>query len=722
MRKLLKRMFSLVITLAMTFNMFAPLTVLADGVFTLTFTVENHDKFTIEGNGGIRVNKTGGGNDFVAVTDSAGQNINGVVYSCSSDYSCTATVPAGQTVYLNFHDDFEDITVGETKVVPNNKENATTFNSNTSLDIKEYIPNNVPNNDPNNDPNNNNNDPFEATGSLKFIFTTNNGSGFELFKDNDNGLKIKDTQYVDVNGHNTYGVGFNANSAEGPQLPAEITCNENKLSCVATVGIDGSVRDVRVVIGGGSDSDFRLIYDDNGSKREYYGNERGFTQNDNLLVSRKPLTYRFEGGAFFIWECGGKANSTCFHEFVGLPMRQANDELDMNYFANTTITADNNPNEVFDPANYNPRKTGFTYSTAMNGWATAYVAETDGIDSVNDIDFTKVDPELILEGRMEAIEEDAVRNGLCERTGDPSDMEFCIEESVHPTTVDRGIRVYDHAEQGANSYVTFGDNEFKITIYNDDYEGLKVDESEQSHTVDGLGSITPDAVDISGSTLNNPAEIKTLILEDTLTVRSVHSAPYKKVEALNTPEGAIDINVVDGVAVIKFNSNYYDRTVFKFTTVDDKVYYVKFIRRSIDVQIFDGNQFYDKDNIYLEVSFYFDEATSHSDYEVLVSPVKKDGTVEAPIVMKNLGKIDRGGANITTADEIMIGRKTKKSVFYYDIRDDRDAEKVINEYQGYYINVRKKGSTDTNYAGTFAGNGKGLFFVLDMEKGPHLVY
>ena len=55
------------------------------------------------------------------------------------------------------------------------------------------------------------------------------------------------------------------------------------------------------------------------------------------------------------------------------------------------------------------------------------------------------------------------------------------------------------------------------------------------------------------------------------------------------------------------------------------------------------------------------QETSHSDYEVLFSPIKKAWTEKAPKFIKNLGKVDRGGTNITTADEIiMIGTRTKR--------------------------------------------------------------
>jgi len=713
MRKLLKRMFSLVITLAMTFNMFAPLSVLADGdVYTFTFTVENTGKYSIEkmGDDEIKINENGTNNfRLIVANDSNPSKIQGTTVACEGN-TCTMTVPypAGPNkgVRFNYDPSFVDIKFGENLADPSIE-----FTQNTNFEIKT--------------PSNNfplppvANDPIVPTGSLQFVFTTNDNSGFEL-SSNNNSVAIKDTN----NNNDTYFAGFNANSAEGPALPVtEINCNTNKLSCVVTVGINDSVRDVRVVVGGGSESDFNLIYDDNGSKREYYGNEKGFTSNTTLTVKRKPVHYKFDGTAVLIWECSGKANSTCFHAFDNLPTRTGmDDDLDMNYFLNTTVTDVHNANEVFDPSNFDPNKTGFAYATAFSAWMGAYIESHDGVNIWEEIDFSKIDPSTILNGRMEEIENQAVADGLCERTGNPSDMENCLEESYNLTAMDKGIRVNDLAEQGANSYVSFGDNEFKITIYNDNYQGLKIDENESSHTVDTLGSITPDAFDISESTLNNPVEVKTLLLEDTIKIRNINGSVFKTVEPLNTPEGAIEVSSVDGIFTIKFNSNYFDRTVFKITTIDEKVYYVKFIRRTIDVNIYANNPIIDKNNVYLETSLYFDEDTSHSDYEVLLSPVKKDGTIGAPIVMKNLGKIDRGGANVTSADEVMIGRKTKKAVFYYDLRDDNEGMKVLDEYQGFYINVRKKGSTDTNYAGTFAGNGKGIYYVLDMEKGPHLVY
>ena len=61
-------------------------------------------------------------------------------------------------------------------------------------------------------------------------------------------------------------------------------------------------------------------------------------------------------------------------------------------------------------------------------------------------------------------------------------------------------------------------------------------------------------------------------------------------------------------------------------------------------------------------------------------PIKKAWTEKAPKFIKNLGKIDRGGTNITTADEIiMIGTRTKR------LYSNMKLEMIIMEKSNWWI-------------------------------------
>ena len=65
--------------------------------------------------------------------------------------------------------------------------------------------------------------------------------------------------------------------------------------------------------------------------------------------------------------------------------------------------------------------------------------------------------------------------------------------------------------------------------------------------------------------------------------------------------------------------------------------------------------------------------------------------------------IDDGLGNITDAYEVLDGKGLKKATFQYDLADGED-----RTIQDIYLNIEYKGSTNTKYAGSFAGSGRGV--------------
>ena len=184
------------------------------------------------------------------------------------------------------------------------------------------------------------------------------------------------------------------------------------------------------------------------------------------------------------------------------------------------------------------------------------------------------------------------------------------------------------------------------------------------------------------------------------------------------PKDAIDItNKGNGKFEIKFNSNFYDRTIFKITDTNNKEYFVRIVRAVLDASIVRSDPFYELEDAMI-VKFYYPDTTTYEDYEVTGTIVYSDGTTETK-VLSVLGKIDLGGANMVNASEFKGGKNCKQSVFYADIEDFRHVE---DDAEGIYFNVKYTGSTSSEYAGTFAGNGKGIFLSISRDRRIEIDY
>ena len=149
---------------------------------------------------------------------------------------------------------------------------------------------------------------------------------------------------------------------------------------------------------------------------------------------------------------------------------------------------------------------------------------------------------------------------------------------------------------------------------------------------------------------------------------------------------------------------------------DGNSYYIYINRRTIDPYI-DANKNNSKGKIVAEV--FYDRETSYSDYVVLDKIQYKNGSSK---VVKLTG-IKYGEDSLgNQIDEIEYdeenppfdidvnarGKGIKRTKYAYDISVDE--LKIVDKI---YINVEKKGSSDTTYAGNFAGSGKGE--LIDMK-------
>ena len=281
--------------------------------------------------------------------------------------------------------------------------------------------------------------------------------------------------------------------------------------------------------------------------------------------------------------------------------------------------------------------------------------------------------------------------------------------------------------QENNAYVSYGNRNFKIIIYGEDYKGL---------TLGSLDDLTHyprewanaferrENYDISGTTKDKPVEMLGVLLQRTVKIQKITDNDYtiEKIEPIDVSNGAVEVtDNHDGTFDIKFKSNYFDKVEFKVTDDQGKEYFFLFNRRTVD-PYFDIRHDSDEAKIMAEV--FYHKGTSYSDYNVLGKIQYKDGSTKVvELTAINYGRdglnnevngieyneenpsYKDSNINIPVSDR---GKGIKRAKFAYDI--DKSELKKIDKV---YINVERSGSTKTYYEGNFAGSGKGD--VLDMK-------
>ena len=417
----------------------------------------------------------------------------------------------------------------------------------------------------------------------------------------------------------------------------------------------------------------------------------------------------FDGKAYVIWSCG---SGVCYHYFDDIPDF---DDGNSTFYKDTDVKADNNANISFDVhAEYK----AWALADQFNNWKEAYKAK----NNVEEIDWAHVDPEDIISEeppRMDQWEAQAVaayQNNPetgCRRPqeGDPGDVWEQFERCVDAYYIAAGnlpfIRLQPLGEpEYNNAYVSYGDRNFKVVIYNSDYKGIAMGDLSKLHYYPSSWNdpfIKRDQFDISGTTKNNPTGIDSILLESTVMIRPLNynSFAIASIEALDVPEGAVEITKENnGDFRLVFSSNFYDNVVFKVTDTKGGVSYLQVKRYTIDGWI----NF--KDNHpYLTTDFYFDREKSYNDFDLTAKIVYKDGTTKN-VTLTAANRIDDGLGNITNAYEVdeqsAGGKGLKKACFEYALSDGED--RTIKDV---YLNAEYKGSTASNYAGAYVGSGEG---------------
>jgi hypothetical protein len=687
--KIVKKLTSISLSLIMLLNMFLPMTVLAQGEQpeyheyqaggpVLSFSIAGDH--TLEENGGHLVI------DGNIVDPRSGQNNLDTQYyrvNCENN-ACTMSIDTSiESVSLNFVAEAYSLLSGETVLSPD-----TVFTENTNITVGNPV---------NNTNNNNNQQPYTYNeNELSFTITLNMSNNIPQnfsFETNEINTRLEVT---DGEHHTFLGI-ENGQHQEVQEQNIHVELSQDHKSAIIKI----YNTDAGVMFSTPGDGIFNI---DN-----YSGAYDLITQDTTLTIIEREQQAPFDGKVLLIWQCG---NEACKHEF------NLTEPQTMSYFLDSTITDDQDSTRKFDlkKAINGEIDGAYVLPNDLAEWETIYSQENSSYN------FRTVDLGLMLHGRMQEIEHELEQNGTCEHTGNPGEFEHCVDEHAHPTIVDRGLSAHlsNGQEMGANSHIAYGDNIFKITVYTEDYVGLKEDESTYNYRRDRFESMYSESKDISGTTKENPYVLDTLLIEGKAIISSnnINGVEFKEVKALNVPEGAVEITKIsDGKFQIKFNSNFYDRTIFEITDTNNTKYYVRIVRSIVSVSVHNNDPIINKNNMFVEVDLLFDDNQSWEDYEVNATIVSKDGTYKKE-TLTNLGAIDIGGGNVFYVQEKDFGQNLKIASFGLDLDGD---EHYFESIEGIYINVRKSGSTDENYAGTYAGNGRGLF-ITGSEYGPIIDY
>ena len=411
----------------------------------------------------------------------------------------------------------------------------------------------------------------------------------------------------------------------------------------------------------------------------------------------------FDGKAYILWSC--QSGGICMKHFDDIP----NFDNGNSTFYKDTDIVDERTGEHF---NVNAQYKGWSTDAKFNNWVNAYKT----YKNINgDIDWSTVNPADMLGDPIDMgrYENDAIENG-CTREVPEDDFHACVDQYVAGLGL-WGTRAQLQPlgePQSKNTYVSYGDRNFKVVIYTKDYKGISYGNLDDLHYYPAQWNnayLRRDQFDISATTKAKPAKIPTILLENTINIKELAPNNYSitSLEALDVPEGAVTINKVNNEWKIVFNSNYYDNVVFKATDSNNGVSYFQIQRTTIDAWIRNEDN-----HPIITAEFFFDRTKSYTDFNLTAKILFNDGT-EKTVKLTPVNRIDDGLGNITHeyevdeqtfGDEHMPkGKGLKKSVFEYTLADGED-----RNIKDFYTFAEYKSNDTTTYGGTFAGAGKGV--------------
>lgn len=268
--------------------------------------------------------------------------------------------------------------------------------------------------------------------------------------------------------------------------------------------------------------------------------------------------------------------------------------------------------------------------------------------------------------------------------------------------------------EGQTSVTWTPDREFRITFYEEGYQGICLVTSGMSYpeapfneTVFGIKD-----KDIGGTTKENPAILPIYGLEQSITVTAgENSKPIKAITPLDVPNGAITVSEVEtGKFNIAFHSNFYDKVVYQVTDENDKVYYVRIIRETLEAHDNFGPGMAESD-MEITANFYFPTGNSYSEYQMVASLWVQDEKgqnviKEVKVVQPGIVK-DMDGAS-TGEYEVSIGATLKQSSYIVPV--DKSIVAIS-------FNIVKSGEMNSGiFSGAISGSGNGTYYDIDARR------
>lgn len=687
MKKISKKMMAILLSMATVFSSFAPLTVFADAGYVVTFTFG--DGYTAEADN--KILKVYSGEDtgktnpmYTELRTNASDNTSVIGSAdCTSDTACTITVSSDTPTYLT------------TGVGVYSGENPfsldTAISGNMTLTLKN---NSTPQNP-------NVNDNIEVT------FDTDMVAGNQAAFTVDSKTVTVDIGGADINNkkvlvprNNLGSVTFTLNSAFDKDTMQVVIRGANSYSTELAVN-NGVASLVGLNIPDGG-LHFSVEAINNGGGNPVNPGDEPHTGD------------HFDGKAYLIWSC--KNGGICFKHFDNIP----NFDDGNSTFYKASGIIDDRTGEAFDvKASYK----GWSTDAKFNNWVNAYKTYK-GIEENENIDWSKVDPKDMIGDPIDVreYEDQTIKDGTCSKqTMAQDEFEACVDRyvaSLGKWTARAQLQPVGEPTDN-NAYVSYGDRNFKVVVYNSKYKGITIGDLSDLNYYPAEWSnpfIRQDQYDISDTTKEKPTYVNAVLLEKTLNIKALNYNGFEivKLEALDVPSDAVSISKANGEWKLVFSSNFYDNVVFKATDNKGEVSYFAVKRSTVDAWI---NNVDNTPHLYAEV--YYDRNNTYTDFNLSANITYKDGTTEK-VKLTHYNKVDDGLGNISEVNEEdqenpkfgPAGKGLKKAVFVYKLPNGKSGKDIKKAY----INVEYKGSTSKKYAGAFAGSGKGILANIYQEE------
>lgn len=484
-----------------------------------------------------------------------------------------------------------------------------------------------------------------------------------------------------------------------------------------------------------------------------YGDEDGnwitmavanYTSDATITILTREEEYVFDGEAYLLWACGDDLEGTCYHLFSAL-----DDEYQ--YFSASSVADEGNFGADFDlfeePDGYELGDLrGWVVPYSLWAWLLDYGAQTgvydptDATESaewndktvdelITDLSIEDINVRDILKGTdMSEYEIEAVSADVCSYPTDWSDddareaFESCIDDYVEDNGLPRynSVGLQDLVDSSDNAYLTHGDNMFKAVIYSDDYAALELTNFDDLEFIPyGFGD---EPLELNGSTASAPTLLEMPLQDSSITIsglvyegESINDFEITEVSALDVPEAAVTIaDNGNGTFGITWHSNFFDSVVFALTGSNGETYYVKIARTTLSWFNLDSPSEYNNNFRGIRTELFYDENDTYADYEVVATIVYTDGS-EEEVELTDLNWVDSNyGGNLVRDAEYAgedSGVGLKRANFGYAFDDEYYYETI----DIVYVNVKKSGSTSTNYEGTHAGSGRGIAYDVYNE-------